>query len=175
MLLVSDPRVEPVAMTGGGKCPADRTGEAIQRVRDQRRDHAQPVARFYPGYMYVLMRISTRSVRKKTPTRKLAIKEVMISAVINGVQAQWIQPLVIRGNQGDCVKVKLSNKLEGGEDVSLHIHGSAMVVSATSAAATTTNPIRSSPKTRPATMNGTSTRARRRVSASSIHSAMTEN
>ena len=61
-------------------------------------------------------------------------------AVIPGVQAQWIQPLVIRGNQGDCVKIKLSNKLEGGEDVSLHIHGSAMVVSATGAAATTTNP-----------------------------------
>ena len=28
-------------------------------------------------------------------------------AVIPGVQAQWIQPLVIRGNQGDCVKIKL--------------------------------------------------------------------
>ena len=52
-------------------------------------------------------------------------------AVIPGVQAQWIQPLVFRANQGDCVKIKLSNKLEeGGGPVSLHIHGSSMVVSA---------------------------------------------
>ena len=62
-------------------------------------------------------------------------------AVIPGVQAQWIQPLVFRANQGDCVKIKLSNKLEeGGGPVSLHIHGSSMVASATGAAATTTNP-----------------------------------
>jgi len=33
----------------------------------------------------------------------------------------------------------LSNKLEGEEEVSLHIHGSSMVVSAIGAAATTTN------------------------------------
>ena len=47
---------------------------------------------------------------------------------------------VFRANQGDCVKIKLSNKLEeGGGPVSLHIHGSSMVVSATGAAATTTN------------------------------------
>ena len=67
MLLVSDPRVEPVAMTGGGKCPA--TAPVKHNVRDQRRDHAQPVARFYPGYMYVLDE-NRQGPRKKTPTRK---------------------------------------------------------------------------------------------------------
>ena len=42
-------------------------------------------------------------------------------AVKNGLQSQWIQPLVIRGNQGDCVKMTLRNQLEGGEDVSLNM------------------------------------------------------
>ncbi len=46
MLLVSDPRVEPVAMTGGGKVSGDGSGEAVQHLHDQRRDHPQPVARF---------------------------------------------------------------------------------------------------------------------------------
>jgi hypothetical protein len=68
------------------------------------------------------MRISTRSARKKRRIREARDKEGFDpGAVIPGVQAQWIQPLTIRGNQGDCVKLKLSNKLEGGEDVSLHI------------------------------------------------------
>ena len=47
---------------------------------------------------------------------------------------------MIRGNQGDCVKVTLRNQLEFGEDVSLHINGSSMVVSKTGQPATTTNP-----------------------------------
>ena len=47
---------------------------------------------------------------------------------MNGLQNQWIQPLVIRGNQGDCVKITLRNQLEGSEEVSLNIHGSSMMV-----------------------------------------------
>ena len=80
---------------------------------------------FYPGYMYVLDE-NLDKVREEENTNKEARDKEGYDpgAVIPGVQAQWIQPLVIRGNQGDCVKIKLSNKLEGGEDVSLHIHGS---------------------------------------------------
>ena len=83
--------------------------------------------------MYVLDEDIDKVRAEENTNKEARDKKVMIRrAVIPGVQAQWIQPL-IRGNQGDCVKVKLSNKLEGGEDVSLHIHGSAMVVSATRA------------------------------------------
>ena len=138
MLLVSDPRVEPVAMTGGGKCPATAPVKQYN-VRDQRRDHAQPVARFYPGYMYVLDE-DIDKVRAEENTNKEARDKEGHDPVPLTVCRRSGFSRLIRGNQGDCVKVKLSNKLEGGEDVSLHIHGSAMVVSATGAAATTTNP-----------------------------------
>ena len=39
-----------------------------------------------------------------------------------------IQPLVIRANQGDCVKMTLRNQMES-EDGSLFIQASSMVVS----------------------------------------------
>ncbi len=96
---------------------------------------------YYPGYMYVLTE-NIDKVREEEAKNKAAREKEGYDpgAVTNGLQNQWIQPLVIRGNQGDCVKVKLQNKLEGGEDVSLHIHGSSMVVSATGKIATTTNP-----------------------------------
>ena len=47
---------------------------------------------------------------------------------------------MIRGNQGDCVKFTLRNQLEGGEDVSLNIHGSSAIIGATGKPAMTTNP-----------------------------------
>ena len=37
-------------------------------------------------------------------------------AVANGLENQWIQPLVIAGNQGNRLKVGSRNQLEGGED-----------------------------------------------------------
>ena len=78
MLLVSDPRVEPVAMTGGGKCPATAPVKQYNVSAINVEITLNQWLDFYPGYMYVLMRISTRSVRKKPPTRKPAIKKVMI-------------------------------------------------------------------------------------------------
>ncbi len=50
-----------------------------------------------------------------------------------------IQPLVLRVNQGDCMKMTLRNQMEG-EDGSLFISASSMIVSATGKPATTTNP-----------------------------------
>ncbi|MFM7841314.1 MAG: multicopper oxidase domain-containing protein, partial [Nitrospira sp.] len=96
---------------------------------------------FYPGYMYALTENLDKIRAEETKNKEAREKEGFDpGAVLPGVQSQWIQPLVIRGNQGDCVKFKLQNKLEGGEDVSLHIHGSSTVVTATGKAASTTNP-----------------------------------
>lgn len=50
---------------------------------------------------------------------------------MNGPQDRWIQPLVIRGSQGDCVKISFWNQLEGGEGVRMHIDGASLVVPAT--------------------------------------------
>ena len=140
MLLVSDPRVEPVAITGGGKCPATTPVKQYNVSAINVEITLNQWLDYYPGYTYVLDENVDKVRAEEAKNKEAREKEGFDpGAVIPGVQAQWIQPLTIRGNQGDCVKIKLSNKLEGGEDVSLHIHGSAMVVSATGAAATTTN------------------------------------
>ncbi len=141
LMLVSDPRVEPVSTTTNGKCPAtapvksyDISAINVEITLNQWLD-------FYPGYMYVLTENIDKVREEEAKNKEAREKEGYDpGAVLPGVQAQWIQPLVIRANQGDCVKIKLQNKLEGGEDVSLHIHGSSMVVSATGKPATTTNP-----------------------------------
>ena len=141
-LLNSDPDIEPVAMSGGGKCPAfaqvrnyDISAINVEITLNQWLD-------YYPGYMYVL----TENIDKvrEEEAKNADAREVEghhdPGGVKNGIQGQYIQPLVIRANQGDCVKVTLRNQLEFGEDVSLHINGSSMVVSKTGQPATTTNP-----------------------------------
>ena len=141
-LLNSDPDIEPVAMSGGGKCPAfaqvrnyDIAAINVEITLNQWLD-------YYPGYMYVL----TENIDKvrEEEAKNADAREVEghhdPGGVKNGIQGQYIQPLVIRANQGDCVKVTLRNQLEFGEDVSLHINGSSMVVSKTGQPATTTNP-----------------------------------
>ncbi len=141
LMLMSDPRVEPVSATTNGKCPAtapvkfyDISAINVEITLNQWLD-------YYPGYMYVLTENIDKVRAEEAKNREAREKEGYDpGAVLPGVQAQWIQPLVIRANQGDCVKIKLQNKLEGGEEVSLHIHGSSMVVSATGKPATTTNP-----------------------------------
>ena len=142
MLLVSDPRVEPVAQTGGGKCPATAPVKQYNISTINVEITLNQWLDFYPGYMYVLDEDVDKVRAEEAKNKEARDKEGFDpGAVLPGVQAQWIQPLVFRANQGDCVKIKLSNKLEeGGGPVSLHIHGSSMVVSATGAAATTTNP-----------------------------------
>jgi hypothetical protein len=141
LLLMSDPRVEPVAAQGG-RCPAsaplkhyDISAINVEISLNQWLD-------YYPGYMYALTE-DLDKVREEEAKNKAAREKEGYDpgAVTNGIQGQWIQPLVIRANQGDCLKITLRNKLEeGGGPVSLHIHGSSMVVAATGKAATTTNP-----------------------------------
>ena len=91
--------------------------------------------------MYVLTENLDKVREEETQNREARDKEGYDpGAVTNGVQNHWIQPLVLRGNQGDCVKITLRNQLEGGEEVSLNIHGSSMIVASTGKPATTTNP-----------------------------------
>ena len=140
LLLASDPRVEPVA-ADGGRCPAN----APVREYDISAINAEITLNqwldYYPGYMYVL----TENIEKvrEEEAKNAEAREVEghgdPGAVANGLQDQWIQPLVIRGNQGDCVKFTLRNQLEFGEEVSFHIHGSNMIISKTGQPATTTN------------------------------------
>ena len=61
---------------------------------------------FYPGYMYVLTENIDKVREEETKNREARDKDGYDpGAVKNGLQSQWIQPLAIRGNQGDCVKI----------------------------------------------------------------------
>jgi hypothetical protein len=113
MLLVSDPRVEPVSATAGGKCPATAPVKQYNISAINVEITLNQWLDFYPGYMYVLDENLDKVRAEETKNKEAREKEGFDpGAVIPGVQAQWIQPLVFRGNQGDCVKIKLSNKLE---------------------------------------------------------------
>jgi len=153
-LLASQPGVEPVA-TSGGRCPStapvrkyDISAINVEITLNQWLD-------FYPGYMYVLTE-NIEKVRaeeaKNAKARENEKDQYDPGAVTNGIQGDYIQPLVIRGNQGDCIKITLRNALEGGDAVSLHIHGSSMVISATGKPATTTNPDAVATKNKPVEM-----------------------
>ena len=139
-LLSSNSGAEPVSMQGG-LCPKT----APVRSYDVSAINAEITLNqwldYYPGYMYVLTE-NLDKVREEE-AKNAAAREKEGShdpgAVRNGIQGQWIQPLVIRGNQGDCVKITLRNQLEFGEEVSLHINGSDMVMSKTGQPALTTN------------------------------------
>ena len=140
-LLASSSGVEPVSMKGG-LCPKtapvrnyDVSAINVEITLNQWLD-------YYPGYMYALTenidKIRAEEAKNAAAREKEGHHDP--GGVKNGIQDQWIQPLVIRGNQGDCVKVTLHNKLEFGEEVSLHINGSDMVMSETGQPAVTTNP-----------------------------------
>ena len=85
---------------------------------------------FYPGYMYVLDK-NIDKVRaeeeKNAPARE---SELDPGAVSNGLQGDAIQPFMIRANQGDCLRVKFTNRLED-EDAGFQVNGSAMIISST--------------------------------------------
>lgn len=140
-LLSSNAGVEPVSMTGG-LCPKtapvreyDISAINVEITLNQWLD-------YYPGYMYVLTEDIDKVREEEAKNAEAREKEGHSDpgAVRNGIQGQHIQPLVIRGNQGDCVKITLRNQLEFGEEVSLHINGSDMVMSKTGQPALSTNP-----------------------------------
>jgi len=60
-------------------------------------------------------------------------------AVSNGLQGDAIQPLVLRANQGDCLRVRLRNALAEGEPVSFHVHESGLYMAESGMAAIANN------------------------------------
>ena len=136
-LLMSDNKAEPVGMDGG-KCPA---GVPVKHYDVSMINAEITLNRwqdFYPGYMYVLTENIDKVRAEEAKNKAARDAEWDPGAVSTGLQGDMIQPLVIRGNQGDCVRITLRNQMND-EAGSLHIHGSSMVISASGKAATTTN------------------------------------
>jgi len=129
-------------VSAGGACPAriplkayDISAINVEITMNQYLD-------FFPGYMYVLTENidKVRAEEKKNEAaHRSKAGENDPGAVTNGLSGDVaIQPLVIRANQGDCLRITLRNRVDG-EDVGLHLHGSSLIVKATGAPATQTN------------------------------------
>jgi FtsP/CotA-like multicopper oxidase with cupredoxin domain len=128
------------SVTGGGHCPKgapikeyDISAINVEITLNQWLD-------YHPGYMYVLSENVDKVRADEKTNREARAKEgYNPGAITNGLQTDIIQPLNIRGNQGDCIVFTLRNKMEG-DDVSLHIHGSNTIVKESGQAATIANP-----------------------------------
>ncbi|MFQ5794831.1 MAG: multicopper oxidase domain-containing protein [Candidatus Bipolaricaulia bacterium] len=91
------------------------------------------------GRMYVLEENLFRVRQEEVQNRKARAGQAE-PAVSLGLQGDAIQPLILRVNQGDCLRINLRNALENGESASFHLHGSGLYVSSTGAPAVATNP-----------------------------------
>lgn len=137
-LLASDSKTEPVALSGG-RCPAEAPVKSYAISMINVEITLNRWQDYYPGYMYVLSENIGKVRAEEAKNKAAREQEWDPGSVTTGMQGDSIQPLVIRGNQGDCVKITLQNQMQE-EAGSLHIHGSSMIISATGKAATTTNP-----------------------------------
>jgi hypothetical protein len=79
---------------------------------------------YYPGYTYALKEDIERIRAEEKKNEKARESDLDPGAVSNGLQGDAIQPLVIRANQGDCVRVHFVNELED-EDAGFQVNGPA--------------------------------------------------
>ena len=129
LLMTDAGKGEPV-LTSGGKCPAGVPTKTYDVSMVNIEITLNRWLDFYPGYMYVLTEDVDKARAEETKNREARDKEGYDpGAVSTGLQGDVIQPLVLRANQGDCVKMTLRNQMEG-EDGSLFIQASSMIVSA---------------------------------------------
>ncbi len=90
------------------------------------------------GRMYVLEDDLPR-VRQEEAQNARARAGQAEPAVSLGQQGDAIQPLTIRVNQGECLRIALRNEM-GDEPASLHLHGSSLHLADSGAPAIATNP-----------------------------------
>jgi FtsP/CotA-like multicopper oxidase with cupredoxin domain len=90
------------------------------------------------GRMYVLAEELER-VRAEEQRNAGARTNGSEPGVSLGLQGDAIQPLTLRVNQGECLRISLRNELEG-EAASFHIHGSTLLIEGSDDPAIATNP-----------------------------------
>jgi manganese oxidase len=127
-LVAAPPGEESAA--GGTTCPRRApvraysvVAVAVELTLNHYLDH-DPQAR-----MYVLEEDLPR-VRAEEATNAQARAGTAEPAVTAGLGRDAIQPLTLRVNQGECLRVRLRNALAGDEPASFHLHESELVVSA---------------------------------------------
>jgi hypothetical protein len=125
--------------TAGARCPA---AAPARRYRVAAINVDITLNRFLDhdprGRMYVLEEELAR-VRREEAQNLAARQGRAEPAVTPGLGRDAIQPLAIRVNQGECLRVSFRNALED-EPASFHLHGGALVVSASGRPAIATEP-----------------------------------
>jgi hypothetical protein len=94
---------------------------------------------YYPGYMFVLTKNIEKVRAEEEANAKSREDELDPGMVTNGLQGDAIQPLLIRANQGDCLRVKVRNSVED-EDIGFQVNGSAMIISSSGLPASAASP-----------------------------------
>jgi len=139
LLMTDSGKGEPVS-SSGGKCPANAPVRTFDVSMINIEITLNRWLDYYPGYMYVLTEDVEKARAEEAKNKASRDKDGYdTGAVTTGLQGDVIQPLTLRANQGDCVKMTLRNQMES-EDGSLFIQASSMIVGATGKPATTTNP-----------------------------------
>jgi len=82
------------------------------------------------GRMYVL-EAEVERVRQEEGQNLAARADEAEPAVSMGLQGDAIQPLILRVNQGECLRLTLRNDLADNEPASLHLHGSGLYMAET--------------------------------------------
>lgn len=91
------------------------------------------------GRMYVLEE-DVAAARQEEAQNQAARKDQAEPAVSSGLQDDTIQPLILRVNQGECLRLTLRNDLGENEPASLHLHGSGLYVADSGLPAIAANP-----------------------------------
>ena len=133
LLVAEDPG--KVSVTNGQRCPANAPTKEYNVSAINIEITLSRFLDYFPGYMYVLSEDVQKARAEEASNKAARDKENDPGAVSNGLQGDIIQPLVIRANQGDCVKLTLKNEI-AEEPTNLIINGSSMVVATTGKPAT---------------------------------------
>ena len=141
VLLVAEDQ-DKVKVTQGGRCPAGAPVRAFDISAINVEITVNRFGDFYPGYMYALTE-NVPGIRGEEEKNKAARESddptFSGGAVSNGLQGDLIQPLVVRANQGDCLRVTLRNQI-ADEPTNMVINGSQMLVRSTGKPANGNNP-----------------------------------
>jgi len=136
------------SVKAAGRCPSGVPTKTFDITAINAEITLNRFMHYFPGYLFVLSEnLEKVRAEEKKNTQARESGEVFPAAGTSlGLQGDMIQPLVIRANAGDCVRIILRNQTNGdlnasgdNEPVSIHVHGSGFIVRPTGQSATMTN------------------------------------
>src|ERR1041384_3544961 len=114
VLLVAEDQ-DKVKVSQGARCPAQAPVRAYDISAINVEITVNRFGDFYPGFMYALTGnvAGIRAEEEKNRAARDSDDPTFAGgAVSNGLQGDLIQPLVIRANQGDCLRITLRTHIQ---------------------------------------------------------------